>query len=129
MTEKKVKRTTIATGFGGNYQDDSEALSLDKLVNQVPSATFYMRVNGNNEGAQLCHGDIAVVDRSLDPPPNAIVVAIIDSELVIRRYHLNGQKIELYRDSNAPSEILNKEDFEIWGVVTFSLKSHQANNV
>ena len=120
----KPRKTTLATGFGGTYNSRVESLSLDKLVNQVPSATFYMRVSGDNKGAEIGNGDIAVVDRSLDPRSDCVVVAILDSELVLRRYILNGEKVELYRDDDKPSEIINKEDFEIWGVVTHSLKSH-----
>ena len=124
MSEDNKKRTQLATGFGGSYETEVEPLSLDKLANQVPSATFYFRVSGDNKGANLGSGDIAVVDRSLDPISNAIIVTIIDSELVIRRYIEKEDSIELYRDCDVPSEVVAKDEFELWGVVTYSFKQH-----
>jgi DNA polymerase V len=124
VSDIKPKKTQLATGFGGSYEDTEQPLSLDKLANQVPSATFYFRVSGDNKGANLGDGDIAVVDRSLDPVNNAIIVAVVDSELVIRRYMENEDSIELFRDGDEPSEVMVKEEFELWGVVTYSFKQH-----
>ena len=126
--EEKTRKTTLATGFGGSYQDDSAPLSLDALVTEVPSATFFMRVEGDNKGAELGSGDIAVVDRSLEPKNNSIIVTTVESELVIRRFVEKNDTIELYRDSHEPSEVLSKADFELWGVVTYSLKNHKVGN-
>jgi DNA polymerase V len=128
MTDIKPKKATLATGFGGSYEANIDPLSIDKLVNQVPSATFYMRVEGDNKGAELGNGDVAVVDRSLEPRTDSIIVTTVDSELVIRRYVEKDEVIELYRDSEEPSEILAKEDFELWGVVTYSLKNHKVTS-
>lgn len=124
MSEIKSKKTQLATGFGGSYETEVVPLSLDKLANQVPSATFYFRVSGDNRGANLGNGDIAVVDRSLEPASNAIIVAVVNSELVIRRYIEQTDAIALYRDSEKPSEIIPKNDFELWGVITYSFKQH-----
>jgi len=124
MSSEKNKQYTLSSGFGGSYEFGLEPLSLDALVNKTPSATYYFRVEGDNEGAKICHGDIVVVDRSLDPIQNSIIVAIVDSELVIRRYTLKGDSVELYREGEKPAETMPKEDFEIWGVVTHSLKDH-----
>jgi len=124
VSEIKSKKTQLATGFGGSYETEVVPLSLDKLANQVPSATFYFRVSGDNRGANLGNGDIAVVDRSLEPASNAIIVAVVNSELVIRRYIEQTDAIALYRDSEKPSEIIPKNDFELWGVITYSFKQH-----
>ncbi len=125
MSEQK--KTTLPTGFGGSYETNpKDRLSLDELVTQTPSATYFMRVSGDNAGARIEDGDIAVVDRSLNPQPDDIVVAIIDSELVLRQYSLKGNIVELYRDDDFPSETMDKEEFEIWGVVTYTLTNHRA---
>ncbi len=118
------KQYTLASGFGGSYEFGLEPLSLDKLVTNTPSATYYFRVDGDNKGANIGSGDIVVVDRSLDPKQNSVVVAVVDSELVIRRYLLNDNSVELYRNVELPAEVMDKSDFEIWGVVTHSLISH-----
>ena len=126
LTKITQRKTTLASGFGGSYDSYAgETLSLDKLVRQTPSATYYMRVSGDNAGARLENGDIVVVDRSLTPNSNDIVVAIVESELVIRRFTTNEDLVELYRDGEQPSEVMKKEDFQVWGVVTFSLTDHR----
>lgn len=122
------KKTTLPTGFGGSYESYAgETLSLDKLVTKTPSATYFMRVSGDNAGARIENGDIAVIDRSLTAQHGDIVVAIVDSELVLRRFAQKKDTVELYRDDETPSETMNKEEFEIWGVVTFTLTNHREN--
>jgi len=123
------KKTTLPTGFGGSYESYAgDTLSLDKLVTKTPSATYFMRVSGDNAGARIENGDIAVIDRSLDAQSGDIVIAIVDSELVLRRFVYKDNKVLLYREDETPSEIMNKEEFEIWGVVTFTLTNHRENN-
>jgi len=122
------RKTTLPTGFGNSYDFTEEPLSLDQLVMQTPSATYFMRVTGDNQGARLEDGDIIVIDRSLSPKTDDIVVAILDSEFAIRRFIINKDNIELYRDDEAPAEIIPKDEFELWGVITYSLTSHRDSN-
>ena len=69
--------------------------------------------------------DILVVDRSLIPTKQAIVVASIDGELVVKKLMKNNKMNYFYLKSaneNYPIIKLNSSsDTIIWGVVTYSI--------
>jgi len=70
-------------------------------------------------GAGIFEGDLIVIDRSLTPKHNNIVVAVIDNEFTVKRLWLKDN-IQL-RPENPDYQpiILNGEvDMRIWGVVT-----------
>jgi hypothetical protein len=52
--------------------------------------------------SELGNGDMALVDSSLEPRTNSIIVTTFESELVIRRYVERNEVIELYRESLEP---------------------------
>ncbi|MFN7095664.1 MAG: S24 family peptidase [Burkholderiales bacterium] len=75
-------QATIAAGFPSpafGYEEDR--LDINDIVVTNPAATFYIRVKGNSMiGANIVEGYILVVDRSLEPRYNDIMVAIVDGE-------------------------------------------------
>jgi DNA polymerase V len=75
-------------------------------------------------GAGLFPGDIAVVDRSVAPTNNCIVLALLDGEFTVKRYRRRGAVIILAPEnaSFAPITITEERTFEIWGVVTRSIR-------
>lgn len=66
-------------------------------------------------------GDILIVDKSLDPRPNNIVIAVINGEFLVKRRITECGTKYLVPDNPAADRIeLNKYDqVEIWGVVTW----------
>jgi DNA polymerase V len=80
-------------------------------------------------GAGIGDGDIAVIDRSREPHHGSIVVAYINNEFTIKYLDLSHREegyIEL-RPANPlyqPIRILPDDDFEVWGVVIFTIKNH-----
>ena len=70
--------------------------------------------------------DILIVDRSLDPKRQSIVVVSIDGELVIKKL-MKDQSKNYYlksENSNYPNIKLNSNrDTIIWGVVTYVIHS------
>lgn len=126
MNQPKQRKTTLATGFAGSYEQyQGDILSLDKLLVQTEAATYYMFVSGENAGARIKSGDIIVVDKSLTAANNDIVVAVINAEFAIRRINIKHNCIELYRDKHIPSEIISDDELHIWGVVTASITPHR----
>jgi len=99
----------IPPGFASPAEDDLDVpLNLHKYVVHHPAATFFVRMTGDAmEGHGIYNGDILVVDRSLTPKQESIVVALVDGEFIVR----------VYGD-------IAKEG-EVWGVVTFSVKNHK----
>ncbi len=74
-SDNGINGVSVHAGFP-NAADDSrlQALDLNRLVVEHPNSTFYFRVAGDEWNTQgVFHGDIAVVDRGLDPRPSDIV--------------------------------------------------------
>lgn len=119
--------TANATGFGAaadDYMDRGIDLN-EQLIRNKP-ATFFMRVSGNSMiNAGIFDGDIVIVDRSIKPKNGKIVIAVIDGEMLIRRYEQTLNKLRLVPDTPKLSAIDVSEfsDFKIWGVVIHIVRS------
>lgn len=78
--------------------------------------------------AGLDDGDLLIVDRSLTPKNNDIVIMRIDSEFTVKRFNKRGNKIFLSPDSSNPVfKPLFPSEGQVWevvGVVTYSIKEH-----
>lgn len=103
-----------------------QALDLNSLLVTHPAATFFIRVEGNSmEGAQIFSGDILIVDRAIEATHGKIVLAIINGEFTVKRLSKQHGKISLTAENPAyrPIHITNECDFQIWGVVTYVIRS------
>ena len=120
----------IKAGFPSPAQDYMrESLDFNRDFIKHPEATFYGRVDGDSmEEASICHGDIAVIDRSLEPRNGDVIVAYINNEFTIKYLDLKHKKdryIEL-RQANKkykPIRIDESDNFEVWGVVVWTIKA------
>jgi len=119
----------VKAGFpspAGDYLHES--LDFNRDLIKHPEATFYGRVDGDSMiEAGICDGDIAVIDRSLEPQNGNVVVAYINNEFTIKYLDLTHKKdgyIEL-RPANKkykPIRIDESDTFEVWGVVVWTIK-------
>src|SRR2546428_6769648 len=77
-----------ATGFGAaadDYMDRGIDLN-EQLIRNKP-ATFFMRVSSDSmKGAGIFNGDVVIVDRSLKAVSGRVVIAVLNGEMLIRRY-------------------------------------------
>ncbi|MBP8933691.1 MAG: LexA family transcriptional regulator [Candidatus Atribacteria bacterium] len=75
------------TGFANPSEQFAEKrLDLNVLLIQHPAATFLLRVKGeDNKDIGIGSGDILVVDRSIQPKDNALVVAAVEGVLRLSR--------------------------------------------
>ena len=97
-----------------------ELQSLDELLIRHPSDTFFVRVKGNSMiGAGIHDGSMLIVDRSIHPKDNKIIVAKVEGDFTVKRLRIRGKKMFLVAENpNYPAiEITPDTDFEIWGVV------------
>lgn len=102
------------------------SLDLNELVVKHPSATFFVRVQGNSmEGAGIFSGDVLVVDRSIVPADGAIVVAAVYGELTVKRLRKKGARHLLVPANEAyePIAVSDNEDCFIWGTVVGSVRT------
>ena len=131
--EKKLQLSlapSIMAGFpspADDYQNDS--LDFNRDLIRHPEATFYGKVEGDSMvEAGICNGDIAVIDRSLEPRHGDVVVGYINREFTIKYLDLTHKEdgyIEL-RPANKlfkPIRINENDEFEVWGVVVWTIKN------
>lgn len=119
----------IKAGFpspADDYLRDSLDFNRDLIKN--PEATFYGRVSGDSmRDAGINEGDIAVIDRSLQPADGDVIVAYVNEEFTIKYLDLTHKEdgyIEL-RPANpdySPIRIDSTDNFRVWGVVIWTIK-------
>ncbi|MEZ2828750.1 translesion error-prone DNA polymerase V autoproteolytic subunit [Serratia liquefaciens] len=118
----------VPCGFPSPAQDYVEdSLDLNKLVVKHPSATYFVRVSGDSMiGAGISHGDLLVVDRSLTAVHGDIVIAAVAGEFTVKELQTHP-RIQLVPHNTDYSPIIfqAEEELEIFGVVTFTLKSNR----
>lgn len=116
-------RTANATGFGAPADDYAErGIDLNEELIRNKPATFFFRMNGDAmQEAGIFDNDILVVDRSIRLADGKIIIAILNGELLIRRYHKNFSSAFLIPENSRYKTINLAEfsNFSIWGVVTY----------
>ncbi|MEO8768491.1 MAG: translesion error-prone DNA polymerase V autoproteolytic subunit [Ferruginibacter sp.] len=116
-----------ATGFGAAADDYMErGIDLNEQLIRNKPATFFMRVTGNSMiNASIHDGDIVIVDRSIKAQSGKIVIAIIDGEMLIRRFEKTMNKMRLIPETSklSPIDVSEYNELQIWGVVTYVIKN------
>lgn len=122
---------TVSAGFPSPAEDSQDLrLDLNDLLIRHPDATFFVRVRGDSMILAGIHcGDILVVDRSLDPYDNSIVVAVLNGEFTVKRIRFIGLSVKLVPENPAYPELLISADheFQVWGVVTGVVRKFTPN--
>ena len=97
----------------------------EQLIRNKP-ATFFMRVSGSSMiNAGIYNGDIVIVDKSIKAQNGKIVIAVIDGEMLIRRYEQTLNRLRLVPETPKLSaiEVSEFSDFKIWGVVIYVIRN------
>jgi DNA polymerase V len=119
----------VPAGFPSPAADHLEQkISLDELLDLRAPHMYLVRIEGDSmTGAGIFCGDIAIVNRALEAEPGHIVIAAVDSEPVCKRLAKeHGQVVLRSENPRYPSRyILEGEELQVWGVVTFSVRSHE----
>jgi DNA polymerase V len=121
-------QSRIAAGFPSPADDYIEdRIDLNKELIKNPSSTFLARVSGNSMvNAGIGDRDLLIVDRSVQPRNDSILVCVIDGEFTIKKLRKVGEDYYLMpeNDQFKPIKVSVENDFRIWGVVTYSIKTH-----
>jgi DNA polymerase V len=115
----------IPAGFPSPAADHAqERIDLNKQLIRNKEATYIFRVKGDSmTGAGIYEGDALLVDRSMDPKHNNIVIAQLNNEFTVKRLYRRGGVVKLVAENPIyPARLIKEEDdFVVWGVVTFNL--------
>ncbi len=115
---------SVEAGFPSPAADYVEAaIDLNVVLMPRPASTFLMRVSGDAmREAGIHHGDLLVIDRSLNPVAGAVVVAVHEGRFVLRWLERArsgiGWRLEA-ADPAIPAIHLRPDDPDLllWGVV------------
>ncbi len=119
--------TGAATGFGAAADDYMErGIDLNEQLIRNKPATFFFRMKGDAmKDAGIFDNDVLIVDRSIKLTNGRIIVAVLNGELMVRRFHKNFTSSFLIPENDRYKAINLGEfsDFVLWGVVTHSIHS------
>ncbi|MEO1432488.1 MAG: translesion error-prone DNA polymerase V autoproteolytic subunit [Cyanobacteria bacterium J06633_8] len=111
----------MSAGFPNPSQDYLEGtLDLNSYLIKHPAATFFMRMTGDAMAdAGIYDNDLLIVDRSIEPQHNSIIIAVLNGELTVKKLLKIKQDIYINATSTEQNiKITEDIDFSIWGVVT-----------
>ena len=117
----------VAAGFPSPADDYVDVgIDLNDQLIRHPTSTFFLRVSGDSmTGAGIHDGDLLVVDRSLDPRPGRVVVAVLDGGFTLKRLmrHQGRLRREAANPSYPPLDLQSCDDAQIWGVAIHVIHS------
>ena len=97
-------------------------LESSRFLAFTPAGTYFFRMKGDAmQEAGIFDNDILIVDRSIKLAEAKIIVAILNGELLVRRFHKNFSSAFLIPENNRykPINLAEFSDFKVWGVVTY----------
>ena len=117
----------VSAGFPSPASDYIEhKLDLNKYLISHPVSTFIVKTTGASMlNSNIQSDDLLIVDKSLAPKHNSIVIASIFGDLMVKQLKKKCKSFFLVSsNSNYPSfEIKEEIDCFIWGVVTYVIHS------
>lgn len=121
----------VKAGFPSPATDYIESdLDFNKLFIKNRPATFVVKAQGESMiNSGIYPGDLLIVDRSIIAKSNDIIIASIDKEFTVKRFIKSDSGIFLYPE-NPDYEVIpitNESDFQVWGVVTYTIHSTQGS--
>lgn len=122
FSQQEVKMAN-ATGFGAAADDYMErGIDLNEQLIKNKPATYFFRMKGDAmKDAGIFDNDVLIVDRSLKLAEGKIIVAVLNGEMLVRRFHKNFSSAFLIPENSRYKNINLAEfsDFALWGVVTY----------
>ncbi|MGL4851488.1 MAG: LexA family protein [Phocaeicola sp.] len=118
----------IKAGFPSPAQDYLvESIDLNRELIRHKETTFYARVNGDSMiHAGIYDGDLAVIDKSIEPKSGDYVAAYIDGEFTLKEFQLDEKSgcgwLLPANEKYTPIRVTEENDFIIWGVITYTIK-------
>ena len=125
MQSLPLIQKSVPAGFPSPADDYIEkGIDLNQYLVQHPASTFFMRVSGvSMKDAGIHHGDLLIVDKSINPRPGSIVVAVLDGSFTLKK--LTFKNDFLYLEAENPAyqsiKVHHCQNLQIWGVAIYSI--------
>ena len=120
---------TVSAGFPSPAEDYIElGIDLNKYLIKSPISTFFLRVSGNSmNNAGIYNNDLLIIDRSINPHPGHIVVALLDGEFTLKRLikEKNNYYLKADKENYPAISLYEYIDIQIWGVAIYSIHELQ----
>lgn len=120
----------VSAGFPSPAADYVEGrLDLTEVLVPHPSATFTLRISGHSlTRAGIHDGDLAIVDRSLTPRNDDIVLAVLDDELTAKHLLIRCGRTWPAPDTDEPAyrpvEVTGPPAFGSCGATSCPIRFH-----
>ena len=116
---------TVIAGFPSPAADyTQQRIDLNNHLIRNKDATYLFRVKGDSMiNVGIYENDILLVDRSVTPKHDHIILAQLNNEFTVKRLYRRGGVIKLLAENNIypPRLIKEEDDLIAWGVVTYNL--------
>jgi len=118
--------SAVAAGFPSAADDFLEAqLDLNQHLIKHPAATYLARAQGHSmRGLGIFDGDTLIVDRSVEPKHEDIVIAALDGELTCKVLDTKNHLLLPANPRMKPIVIGEHSELVIEGVVIHSIRHH-----
>ena len=103
-----------------------DKIDLSTYLVQHPESTFLVRAQGQSMiGAGIFQDDLLIVDNKITPQSGHIIIALIDTEVTVKRLQIKDKKITLLPENPdyQPIIITSAITFSISGVVKHVIHS------
>ena len=102
-------------------------ITLDQVLNVRAPHVYFATIDSDSmQGIGIFSGDLAVIVRSIDPVHGHVAVALLNNDPICKRLWLRGKDVILKSENSKYPDrhIKEGEDLSIWGVITYSVRSH-----
>jgi DNA polymerase V len=117
---------SVQAGFPSPAQDHVQRrIDLNEHLIHNKDASYLFKVSGDSMiGVGIFNGDTLIVDRSIEPKHNNIVLGVLNTEYSVKRLYKRGGVVKLVPENPIyPTRIIKEEDdFIVWGVVTAAIR-------
>lgn len=115
------------SGFVSPADDyNQRRLHIAQRIVTDPTNTFYFEAdNDEMRYYGIMKGSIIIVDKSIQPKSNTLIVCWVETEFLTRRLYINGNSQYLCINDTLECSInITGRDFKIFGAVTWTCLPH-----
>jgi len=117
---------SVAAGLPASVDSNiDETLDLNAVLTKDPHRSFCVRANGDSMiEAGIDDGDLMLVDTSIEAGDGDIVIAVVNSELTVKRLRQTPDRLWLQPEnaSYPPIVVTEATDLRVIGVVTCTIR-------